>query len=338
MATHSIGTGGDFSTPQLWEDDIPGTLTEDRIGQCKNQEFTSTIPVIEFSAHVAGSFVITLECQTGASFKDNANVRTNALRYNASNGAGLRATADFQTLRISGVCNNLTIRGLQFACLVNNYSSGVVRVTFGADGSANALIKDCIFESNSNSNPVFNNSGLRGNVVNCLMIQRHTAGNGISSDGGGTINFIECTIVRPSNVTAAGTGISRGYGTVVAKDCAIFGFSTDASGLDSASDYNATAKSSGASGLPSGGGHNVYSVTYDTTLFVQPSDAGGSHDFRLVAGNGLENAGVYDGTNAPADISGTTRNNPPEIGVWELASTPSGDPRKGDFFSPMTGF
>jgi len=329
MATHSIGSGGSFSTPQLWEDDIPATLTEPRVGQLKNQEFSVSIgPVIEFSAHTtsSGNFIL-LECESGASFKDNANVRTNALRYNASNGAGLKVTSQFYVIRISGACNHLTIRGVQAINTGNAYNNAVFAQS-SSGSSTNLLVQDCIFEATIGGTFVVHlaagTSGVK--FVNCLVIQRSGSSHGFDSGTGGTTEIIGCTIVAPSNNTSSGSGIDRVYGTTIAKNTAIFGFASDVTGgLDSSSDYNATSLSDAGSGLPDPTpDHNVYNLTY-TSQFEQSSDSGGAHDFRAKSGGGLENAGLLDSTNSPNDITGLARGTPPEIGVWELlAGAPGG--------------
>ncbi len=91
----TIGTGGDYTTLQAWEDASPANLvTSDVVwqGQCFNQEFFSSSAGL---LNVSGSTTDAtrykeLTTYAGASFVDNAGVQTNALRYNASNGAGIR--------------------------------------------------------------------------------------------------------------------------------------------------------------------------------------------------------------------------------------------------------
>lgn len=328
MAVHSIGTGGDFATPQLWEDDIPAVLTEPRTGQLKNQEFVTAAFGLQFSAHTtsAANFIL-LECEAGASFMDNANVRNNALRYNAANGAGMRVTSTNSVIQLSGSCDHITIQGIQLQNTGAAYNNRVFSQGAAAT-SSNFLFKDCILDLAGGTTPVasFSAGSSTVSVVNCLLIQRNTAGHGIDAAQGGTLTLIACTIVAPSNNTSTGTGINKTYGTCIAIDCAIFGFAVDAAGLNTGTDYNATSFSDAGSGLPDPAtDHNVYDVTYDTTLFVQPSDAGGLQDFRL-AGTNLTNPVANRGianVNSLQDISGLTRSDPPEIGVWEL-STPGG--------------
>lgn len=335
MATHTIGTGGDFSTPQAWEDDIPATLTEQRIGQCKNQEFSGS-PAISFSAHTTtSSFNIILEAESGASFKD-AGVRNNPLRYSSS---GARFTASstyaFPIVVSSVTIGHLIIRDLMVFKSAGNFAGCIdIQVLTTTESQ----LKDLICENLSPNGYVIQSLLSSGNLRmdNVVAIQRATSGDGIKARGsGGTTTLNGCTVVRPSNVTPAGIGIQDQYGATFVFSTVIAGFSTDcASGWDSSSDYNATTFSDAASGLPDPAtDHNVYDLTYDTALFVQPSDAGGNHDFRTLTGSALENAGLLDATNAPEDISGETRNDPPEIGAWEL--TPPPPPTEPRFLNPL---
>lgn len=325
MATHTIGTGGNFSTAQAWEDDIPGTLTEQRIGQVLNEELVVGGTVIDFSAHVTtSSFNIILEADEGASFKDHANVRTNALRYNASNGAALRnSSSSGNVINFSGASDHVTVRNLQLkhdGTGTYNYA-----VSVAAHGST-MLFKDLIIEGTQNSGSFAVVYHFGETFVNCLIVQRGTAANGIMNASTNQATIIGCTVVRPSNITAAGVGIYPDYDGDIVKDTIVAGFTTDYQTRGSGTtntDYNATDLSDGASGFPDPGtDHNVYSMPFTTSTFVQPSDSGGTHDFRAVSSSVVDGTGVYDGTNSPNDISGFARSDPPEIGVWELGAAP----------------
>lgn len=309
MTTHTIGSGGDFSTPQAWEDDILSVLVADRIGQCFNQEFDGAgSTVISFSAHDTTLGEIILETATGASFQDNANIRTNALRYNASNGAALKTNGNYnRVIDNSSAIGRLTIRKLQF----KNDGSYPEVVQVGS-----AIFKDCIIEHTANGAACMKIDN--GTIINTLIIQRGT-GNGITS--GANVTFINSLIIRPTNVTPAGTGIVETYSTCKLINTGVFGFSSVKSGtFDAASSNNATDLSSG---LP--GSSNQHSVVFSSsTPFINGTAASSAHDFRLANdGNSLINNGVLDVTNAPNDISLTARNNPPEISIWELSGAVS---------------
>jgi hypothetical protein len=88
--------GGDYSTLQAWEDACPANLvTADQIwqGQCKNQEFALNATVLNIAGTTTDATrYIELTTEAGASFRDHASKATNALRYDATKGAGIRAT------------------------------------------------------------------------------------------------------------------------------------------------------------------------------------------------------------------------------------------------------
>ncbi len=308
MAVKTIGTGGDYSTVQAWEDSLSATLTEAEEGQCKNEEFlASSAPVVDFSAHDTTLGTLTLTAASGASFKDNANIRTNGLRYNASNGCGFRETAGYlSVIKTSGSCPGLIIKNLQ----VKGTQGGSSFPAVAADG---LLLQDCIVETTGVGTTGAFDGGFF-TIANCLFINS-------SGDGAGCRTYqnaliVNCVAIQTSDNQSSGVGFKRNYSTPKLVNCASFGFATPCdSSFDGASNHNAT---DAASGLP--GSSNQHSVTYSaTTPFVQ-ADSGSALDFRLANdANALIDNGAKDATNAPADISGTTRASACEIGIWELA-------------------
>ncbi len=324
---NTIGTGGDYSTVQAWEDAIPSTLADSYTGQVKNEELTSTGLILDMSAHVTtASFFIVLEAVAGGAFNDNANVRTNALRYNSANGAALKSTSgNSQVISVSGVCDYFTVRNLQLASTGGGSYSKVVGANVSAGGTNNRW-KNLILDCNGAGRAVASDFA-GGTWTNCLFIMRGSSTGEAGFDNYYVIgNIINCTIVLPSNLSGTGfTGISPSYSGTNIKNCAILGFQTNqltrAGWFGAVADYNGTDLSSGASTLhKESPDHNVYSVANSTATFVQSSDSGGSQDYRLASGSALIAVGSYDGTNAPNDISGTARANPPCIGCWEFIS------------------
>jgi hypothetical protein len=91
--TKIIGTGGDYTTIAAWLAACPANLvTADQIwqGKLKNQTFNEA--VVFSGITTDATRYIELTTDTGASFRDNASVRSNALRYNASNGAAITSS------------------------------------------------------------------------------------------------------------------------------------------------------------------------------------------------------------------------------------------------------
>ena len=220
MTTKTIGTGGDYSTLQSWEDAAPsGTLSAPWEGLCKNQEFTAGVTISGNTTDATNCKI--LRTDTGASFIDNANKLTNALKYNASNGAAVRSTATYSTL-IKLIENHAKVYNLQ----VQTTASSSVSVQ--ANGGNPNTVANCIFEATGGVAGDFR-TGVGSKAINCLFITRSNGANGLSfSANGPQWNFYNCTIVKPSDKGANGNafnfnGAYPGTAHVV-KNCAVFGF------------------------------------------------------------------------------------------------------------------
>jgi len=329
--TKSIGaTGRDYATIALWDAFVPADLVtagDSHVGEMYNDaEFTGGTDI---GAHTTDStHTMTLTAASGQSFMDNANVRTNALRYNRSNGVGIKTTTNYKEVLTSILTTYITISRLQM--FISNSGSRATRM-YSASGTSVPLIKDCIFETTNtlatNTALVLINNSRGINLVS--IIDTTAATNGFVISRG---PLIGCLAVRPSNRTAAGYGYIRdSYATApIIQSCATFGFTGAINGTfdTTNSKNNATDV---ASGLP--GSSNQYSVTYSSsTPFQNATSASSAHDFRSIDGTALADAGFRDSTDGPNDISGTARDSTPTIGVWELAAAASYDNKSGMFF------
>ncbi len=311
--TSTIGTTGrTYSTLQAWEDACPANLvTADQVwrGEAYNDsQFTAGV-VISGQTTDATRYV-ELTVATGQSFCDNANVRTNALRYNQSNGVGISvafvnpAVIDAQGVDYTRISRFQVTRTTQYY--------GGIWVTNGA------IVKDCIV---GNGGIQIIASSAVAKIINCLSYgDRGLAFPfGLAFQGfsySAVHEFIGCTAVLASDQTPTGTGFNSQSTGCKFTSCAAFGFSNATSGsVNAASDYNATDLGSGFGS----GAHNVYGVTYNATTPLTQASAAGSLDFRAIAATALAGAGFLDSTNAPLDISGYTRAASPTIGAWELA-------------------
>lgn len=308
--TSSIGTSSrDYSTLQAWEDASPANLvTDDKIwrGECYNDsEFTARV---EFGVTADATRYLELTAATGQSFQDHASVRTNALRYNQSNGVAVTITNNYASTIGGNNCGRVS--RLQIRNVGSNY------VTLNL-----LVLKDCLCEGGGAVVRTSYTGVADMTCINVVAIANGSGGYGFqnSTTYGGTTHFIACTAVRPSNITAASTGFyNGGGGTNRLKSCASFGFSTaaDAAGWSTANCFNNATDQ--ASGLP--GSSNQHSVTYSGTTPFTQADATGSLDFRAIAATSLAANGYLDSTNAPNDISGYARAASPTIGAWEITA------------------
>jgi len=318
IITKSIGTSSrDYSTVQAWEDSIPASMGSDSyVGECyKDSEFSvSASDTLTFSGSTTGaSNTITLKCATGQSFRDNASVQTNALRYNSANGVAVKNTK--YAARTCVVSEDyVTITGIQFA----QTFSGTVLQESG--NYTHNKISNCILDlADTSGNAVMSARGLT--VINCLMIQNPT-GRAIDCPyHNGSLKFVNCTIVHPTNRSASTTYCFRAdYATVPITNCAIFGFNSICN-IDSrfGGSNNCSDKAIGF------GTSNQASKTY-ANQFVNTSSS--TADFKIKTGADCYNNGVTD-TSASPDIAGTTRpqSTAYDIGCWELVvsggSTPN---------------
>lgn len=250
---------------------------------------------------------IAITAATGQSFQDNASVRTNGLRYNVSNGVGIRYNNNYASMGSSA----------QFTRF-----SRLQIWAEGAGGSIlvgiNSSIKDCICTSSAAY-------GLIAHAATLINVFVHTKNNFSNTngfalgDGHASLpcTLIGCGCVSPSDSLSSGIGFTDKASTIASTlvSCYSFGYATAASGTFGTSKNNATDV---ASGLP--GTANQHSVTYSAITPFTQAAISGTLDFRSIASTALAANGFLDGTNAPNDISLTARAASPTIGPWELAS------------------
>lgn len=301
--TKSIGTSSrDYSTLQAWDDSLPANLVTDGnsyVGECYNDsEFGEMLTMQSNTTN--STYTITLKCAAGQSFRDHANVQTNALRYNSSYGVGNKRTASYATaIRVQGIAN-ITVSGLQFSC--THSTSGTHSTNAG--GSTDApLFENCIFESGST--PF--SSQQKPTLRNCLLVSTVSANHGFYWYYQ-TPTLENCTIVK--STTAGGTALKShtGSGSVTVKNCAMFGFTTLISGTGSGNNN--------ASDLAIGfGTSNQASKTYANQFQSTTTD------YRLKSGADCVDNGATISAASP-DIAGTSRpqGSAYDIGCWELVS------------------
>lgn len=289
----------DYSTVQTWFDARPANLVTDgnrQIGNCYDQGTLSGNWNIAGSTTDATNYLL-LQAFTGASFRDNANVRTNALFYDNTKGIALEGSGNYGA-SFQGAPNYTVIRYLQ---MKNTGNGG----TMGYNTATGGLINSCIIDSPTGTGILSGATGAVGlSVVNCLIVVN--GGNGPSVTDA---PYHYCTLVNRSG-SSAGTAINgSGYhASHYLKNCAVFGFSTFSSGSTGpdvsyvASDLALTE-----------GTNNQSSLTY-ASQFVSSTT-----DYRAVGTGSLKN-GTPDASYSSVDISGQARDGTtPFIGCWEVA-------------------
>jgi len=308
----TIGTSSrDYSTLQAWEDACPANLvTSDQIwrGECYNDsEFVDSSGNVFLA--ISGETTdatryLELTAAAGQSFQDNAGVRTNALKYNASNGVGIRETTGYNAIIF------ISVNFARFSRIQMKHDGTGRCIT--SSGGDSCTLKDTILYTTSSNTGI--QIGSSWKIINVLSFNSSTGG-GLEVFAGNLI--IGCAVIRTTDQSATGTAYINSYNGNTLKSSCCFGFSTVTTGSwNAASGNNATDL---ASGLP--GTSNQHSVTFNsTTPFADSTVA--AQDSKSIAATALAANGFLDATNAPNDITGTARSATPTIGVWELAGAP----------------
>lgn len=336
--TNSIGTTGrDYSTIALWEASLPANLVTDGnsyVGQCYNDsEFLITSGITIGSRTTDSTHTITLTTGSGQSFRDHGSVQTNALKYNQSNGVGIRtATNSVTVFTISA--DYVTVSKLQF-----NYSNAGYDPTVIKINNARVTIDGCIVVGSLTVGTGIIAMAATGachhnTITNCLVVNVSIAGystSGIRVTNEGACVLVNNTVVIPSDkIPGSGTqyGISVGsgthyQGTSVCTNNAVFGFRSGFT--DDTSNYTGSNNACDLSSTSIPGTSPQASLTY-TSQFQGTLNA--SQDFRAKSGGAIVDNGATDTTDIPAaiDIVGTSRPSGSawDIGCWELVQAAAG--------------
>lgn len=317
MATKTIGSavGRDFATLTLWSAYLNVlVLAAPEIGQMyADSEFSQAIGVtIGGYTGASSTNTVTLNCGPAQSFRDNANVQTNALRYNAANGVAVKWTTTYiLPLTVSGTF--FTADGLQMTGTGTNTEGGVRNT--GTDNTVN----NCILQfkprlGTVNQAALFNNA-LRFTAENISLYVANAIGRAVQDSASTTTGlYVDITII---GLSSTATGFTFAYTGSPVKNCPVYGFTTDYSGTaNGASTNNATDK--GAFGGTNFGTSGQVSIT----SAEWQSLTSGSEDFRLSpSSTKLKDNGATTGPTT--DIAKTTRVAPYDIGCWELVAAAS---------------
>jgi len=308
----TIGTGGDYTTLQAWENACPANLvTADEIweGQVKNQEFTASSTLLTISGQTTDATrYIVLTTEAGASFADNANKLTNALRYNASNGAAIRQTTGYGGPALNVSTAYTRVSKLQFSA-AQNIDTGMV--VYAANCTVDQVIslgRHCGIAIAASTTTLRNSL-----FISTAAPRNDSAAVFISS---GSVTAYNCTGVCYSTSSPAGLSgaFLNSYATMLLRNCAGFGFPyfTRITAISGSSSNNGSDRTIAV------GSGNQASLTYANQF---ENTATGTADFRLKSGATLIDTGAdLSGSGITVDIVGTTRSVPYDIGAWEFAN------------------
>lgn len=313
MTVSSIGSNSrDYATPALWWVDVPDFTSDSWDGEMYNDsEFTSAVAPSLTGTDGNVTFSASLKPADGEGFADHTDKLTNALRYNQSNGVGMRTTAAYQqTIGIDS--DYFELEGLQL-------STGTVNALVIQSLGSNTIVRDCIFESAS-SIRIARLGGIGSTdckAINCTFVghTRGTRSRGIQVYYS-AVEFDNCTFLYLSATT---NGIDQtGTTGCIVKNCGIFGATNalEAGTWGAGTDYNATDDST----IPGGGSNNIVDLT--TADQFENVASLGTLDLRAVSTGSLDENGVRDQANTnDLDIIGQDRSiTTPTIGAWEVVS------------------
>ena len=205
--TSSIGTTGrDYSTPNAWADDCPASLvSDDKIwkGECYN-DGTLDLGTSALSIDCAtadSTRYMWLTCASGESFRDDADVLTNALRPNQSNGVLIEATSgSMVTPAIIMNSDYAIVENLQ----INDTRPGNYKTVSGSGVTFFPTLRNCVIKSHQPSVAMDNR---RCHFVNLALIVDQAGCQGVAGSSGAQGKIANCTLIN-----TAATPTAKGHG------------------------------------------------------------------------------------------------------------------------------
>lgn len=307
MATRTIGlTGRDYSTLAAWASYASAlSLAANEIAEFYNDggpvADTTTVTI---GGWTANGFNVIMRPASGQGIRHNANKLTNALRYNASNGAALTNNIQFADAYVlSGA--NLVIEDLQFQTSHVSANS-VIR------GGGGAQVSRCIFYRPSGG--TLYNQAANITLRDSLLLHG-TSGNAVSVVGD-SIDIDNCTL---AGLSSGGIGIQQTYTQSIpprVRNTAFQGFTTAAQGTYRSGSTNNATTTASWTGAGISGTTSIADTEWENVT-------SGTEDFRLRStASATMKTGGASGVGSGLDVVATTRGSTNRsIGAWEAAST-----------------
>lgn len=306
MATRTLGlTGRDYSTLAAWTSYVNALslAAHEFLDAYNDGGAVVDTTQITVGGWTANGFTVTMRPASGQGFGDNASKLTNALRYNASNGAAFTNNVGYTDAYRLGSAS-LIVTGLQFIATASTAAS-TLKIWNGT------TVNRCIFQRSSGAGYVVSQNGTNFTINDSLLFHAGTGGGLQTTETGVAING--CTIATTGG---SGIGIAQTYSVnPVVRNTAVFGFSTDFQNTaGGGSTNNATDKVSfGGTGWGTSGQTGLSSADFENV-------SSGTADWRIKSGSTkLINTGAGS-VGSGSDVVGTTRGATFDIGAWEFAS------------------
>jgi hypothetical protein len=328
--TRTIGVGGNHADINLWVSYVQsnvvtaGALTDNVVGAITIGGCSVSVQQVVSGWTPGGSgFTTTLTADTGASFKNNANVRTNALYYNSANGAFFTSSLNATSGAINFQVNKFRVQGLQILV-----SGGYTRAISTTTATINdLLIEGNIIDASSDDGTIIWHSGVDGANI---IVRNNVIWNLRGASASNCINYNAGCQINPAQlydntfwannlcVNAGSYGLTTSIGNAFIGLLAGTGNPIQGRSANTTGSNNATSQSAWFSIY----GNLTGLTASQLNIVVANEFVGGATptDFRLKSG-GTQ----CQGTNIPVsgittDISGVTRTNPTDIGAWQFAA------------------
>ncbi len=253
------------------------------------------------------------------SFRDHADVQTNPLRYNQTVGVGIRKTTAYGSAII--IATHFTrFTKLQIAATGTAPNRAIAYPD--TNPAQDGYVEFCITEATPQTGGSLPEVVFLGRsiIANSLVVNRSSnTGSGVRSYAPGAEAHY-CTVVRPSDLTAAQSAFTETYDTAFnIHNCLAFGFtnfSTDAT--------NFTGDNNGTDDATIGfGSSNLEGLTYADQFEVTTN---ATRDFRLKSGADVIGGGASDAPYSTTDIAGTARGVSFDMGCWQFVGGAPSDP------------
>lgn len=189
----------------------------------------------------------------------------------------------------------------------------------GISAGVTGVLIDKVIGETSGNNGAF--EGINNTIANTLFINRKAGATLLtgSNVSGAITNYINCTFVVPSDVTAATNALWTATGTTAnLTNCALFNCSSSAIGVGPGT-RNFTTCAADRSTPPAG----VTNISFVNAGFISGTNA--ASDFRIGSGSSLKDIGTTSATYASTDIFGKSRpyGSSYDIGCHEYAIYPA---------------
>lgn len=271
-------------------------------------EFVHTSTITLQGKNTSSVNNIIIRCGTNQSFITNANVATNALRYNQANGVAIKIT---QAYTNGLVINNnyVTIEGIQVS---NGGSGGGTGLSITGGVITGVVVDRCLVEQNKTATSGAYGAGVaNGKMIDTVIILNGVSSSGVAIGGNATGICDGLTIMRPHDKAAAGNGFEGSVSGCRIQNCLVDNLSNFSNRSDFVGSHNAFSGTT----VPFGTG-NMTNV--DMTTVFQNNASNATADARTKTGAPTINQGTSPISGNVYTINGNRQQGTAaDIGAWE---------------------